>query len=525
MREFDRFRLQLFARRGGRNYMMRSEKRPSYNRPPQERRPRRRRTRYGYIVLTLIVSILLWPVGLFLIWNRRLRCGVGGKILWSVVTLAVFCGLILALLTVPTGNAEFQRFQDDANDFLETAGADLSIAWETFSERAGDAFGNMRSVACSIGNYALNKAADGIEGGVELGRNVRGLLDGILPADDAQTPGEGGEASASPEPLSAPTPTVPVELPDEEEINAAQLAVAGLALTRAGLRDAGTAPSVEPSLGPTVAPSVGPSDAASSVAPSSEPQQTPYPTPTPRTANAPGVSEGPDATVAAQSGATPDPQASQTPQAADAEPRQTPQPAMAMPTPTPEAEAPVSGPVTAKDAGEFTVYHTENGRYYHTTATCSGMRGAEEHTLASSIEEGFEACPECDAPDADLLEAENAVWVDEDSVYHISDACSAFAGEARLMSAEDAAAADCVPCAACGANAISTQEAAPQSEEAPPDEAKEVAVYFYDGSQAYHAESTCVGMSGAPERTLYEAIEMDKPPCSRCDPPTLEDLQ
>ena len=43
MREFDRFRLQLFARRGGRNYMMRSEKRPSYNRPAQERRPRRRR--------------------------------------------------------------------------------------------------------------------------------------------------------------------------------------------------------------------------------------------------------------------------------------------------------------------------------------------------------------------------------------------------------------------------------------------------------------------------------------------------
>ena len=341
MRKLD---LQLFARRGGRNYMMRSEKRPSYNRPPQERRPRRRRTRYGYIVLTLIVSILLWPVGLFLIWNRRLRCGVGGKLLWSVATLAVFCGLILALLTVPTGNAEFQRFQDDANDFLETAGADLSIAWETFSERAGDAFGNMRSVACSIGNYALNKAADGIEGGVELCGNVRGLLDGILPADDAQTPGEGGEASASPEPLSAPTPTVPVELPDEEEINAAQLAVAGLALTRAGLRDAGTAPSVEPSVEPTVAPSVGPSDAASTVASSSEPQQTPYPTPTPRTANAPGVSEGPDATVAAQSGATPDPQASQAPQAADAEPRQTPQPAMAMPTPTPEAEAPVSGP-------------------------------------------------------------------------------------------------------------------------------------------------------------------------------------
>ena len=162
MRKLD---LQLFARRGGRNYMMRSEKRPSYNRPqPAARRLKRRRTNAAYLVLTLIVAILLWPAGLFLIWNRRLRCGVGGKILWSVVTLAVFCGLILALLTVPTGNEDFQRFQDDANDFIETVCADASVAWETFSERMLPKASPARSVACSMGNFALNKAADGIEG-------------------------------------------------------------------------------------------------------------------------------------------------------------------------------------------------------------------------------------------------------------------------------------------------------------------------------------------------------------------------
>ena len=86
MQDNDRLDLQLFARRGGRNYMMRSEKRPGYNRPAQKPRPRRRRRNVGYIVLTLIVAILLWPVGLFLIWNRRLRCGVGGKLLWSAVS-------------------------------------------------------------------------------------------------------------------------------------------------------------------------------------------------------------------------------------------------------------------------------------------------------------------------------------------------------------------------------------------------------------------------------------------------------
>ena len=95
MRETERIRLQLFARRGGRNYMMRSQKRPSYNSTPRPRPARRRRTHYGYLVLTLLVAILLWPVGLFLIWNRRLRCGVGGKLLWSVATLLVFSGLVL----------------------------------------------------------------------------------------------------------------------------------------------------------------------------------------------------------------------------------------------------------------------------------------------------------------------------------------------------------------------------------------------------------------------------------------------
>ena len=71
------------------------------------------------------------------------------------------------------------------------------------------------------------------------------------------------------------------------------------------------------------------------------------------------------------------------------------------------------------------------------------------------------------------------VWVDEDSVYHISDECSAFAGEeARLMTAQDAEDAECVPCAACGANAIDTgaQEEA-RSEEELLEEAKDCLLY------------------------------------------------
>ena len=535
---FDRIRLQLFARRGGRNYMMRSEKRPSYNYTQRPRKPKRRRTRYAYLVLTLLVSILLWPVGLFLIWNRRLRCKVGGKILWSAATLAVFCCLVLALLTVPTNNEQFQRFQDDANDLIATVGADLEIAWQTFSERSGDAWGNMRTVGYSVGNFALNKTADGLEAGVALAENVRNWVGGLFPAGDEQTPSTGLEATNAPEETpgaSAPAQTAqPSATPATTPItrlfatpepsdapSAAELAVSGLALARAGMNGAESG-APEASSTPYPTPTTRP-QASAEAEPSAEPSELPQATGEPEATGTPQAT----AEAEAQPSTEPVSTVSAEPAVTGAEETQaTPQPARAMPTPTPAAELPEGETVEAKPAGDFIVYHTENGRWYHTTATCSGMRDAQEYTFAQSVEDGFEPCPDCGAPAAELLESENVVWVDEDSVYHISDECSSFVDTASLMTLEDAVDAQCVPCAACGANALAdgASEAQTLDEEALLELARDVTVYFYDGSVGYHAESSCYGMSGAPARTLYEAIEMDKPPCSRCNPPTLEDL-
>ena len=523
--------------------MMRSEKRPSYNYTQRPRKPKRRRTRYAYLVLTLLVSILLWPVGLFLIWNRRLRCKVGGKILWSAATLAVFCCLVLALLTVPTNNEQFQRFQDDANDLIATVGADLEIAWQTFSERSGDAWDNMRTVGYSVGNFALNKTADGLKAGVALAGNVRDWVGGLFPTEDEQTPSTGLEATDAPEETpdaSAPVPTVqpsatPATTPvtrlfstsePSEAPSAAELAVSGLALARAG-RNA--AESDVPEASPTAYPTPTTRPQASAEAEPSESPASEEPTELPQASDEPEETDTPQATAEseAQSSTEPTATVAAEPTVTGAEETQaTPQPARAMPTPTPAAELPEGETVEAKSAGEFIVYHTANGRWYHTTATCSGMRNAQEYTLAQSVEDGFEPCPDCNAPAAELLEAENVVWVDEDSVYHISDACSSFVGDASLMTLEEAVDAQCVPCAACGANALAdnASEAQTLDEEALLELAREVTVYFYDGSVGYHAESSCYGMSGAPARTLYEAIEMDKPPCSRCNPPTLEDL-
>lgn len=512
--------------------MMRSEKRPAYNRAQPPRPIKRRRTRYSYLILTLVVAILLWPVGLFLIWNRRLRCGVGGKLLWSVATLAVFCGLVIALLTVPTTNEDFQRFQDGANDLIATVVADAKVGWETFSERSQDAFVNMRTVGCSAGNFLLNKAADGIEAGVSLGRDARALLEGLFPAaqdesvapdasvvpDASATPDASvtPRASATPEPAQTADAGMPVS-----SLDAPELAVSGLALARAGLRESqSTASATTP---PPITAQAATDVPEASSAPSEAPASTEVPAATEAVASteAPISTKAPASTEAAST-ETPADDAS----SADSV-RETPQPAQAVPTPEPTQAVVAAEAVTEKSVGEFTVYHTQGGSWYHTSADCSGMRGAQAYTLSESVADGFEPCSRCGAPAADVLEAEYAVWTDADDVYHISDACPAFAGEAGVATLSDAEAAGCVPCASCGANALSTaaSDAAATDEAALLELAKDVTVYFYDGSIGYHAESSCYGMTGAPARTLYEAIQAEKTRCSRCDPPALEDLE
>ena len=94
---------------------------------------------------------------------------------------------------------------------------------------------------------------------------------------------------------------------------------------------------------------------------------------------------------------------------------------------------------TVKPAGEATVYHSSNGRFYHMASTCKGMSSAEAYTLAESVNAGFKACGTCDAPDEQFV-TENIpnIWVDENDVCHTSDECEGFAGQWRLMALADA---------------------------------------------------------------------------------------
>lgn len=49
----------------------------------------------------------------------------------------------------------------------------------------------------------------------------------------------------------------------------------------------------------------------------------------------------------------------------------------------------------AEDAAAQGVYYTVNGKYYHASDSCSGMRFAEMHTLADALAAGKQPCPVC----------------------------------------------------------------------------------------------------------------------------------
>lgn len=59
------------------------------------------------------------------------------------------------------------------------------------------------------------------------------------------------------------------------------------------------------------------------------------------------------------------------------------------------------GAVPEAEPFEAPVYYTEQGRYYHGDAQCSGMRNANAHTLAEAEADGKRRCPDCQPVEPD----------------------------------------------------------------------------------------------------------------------------
>ena len=67
-------------------HMERSEKRSSYNRDPKKLRKNNGRG-FAYGLLSILISVIIWPVGMVMLWPRRLRWSAGVKLIASLLTL------------------------------------------------------------------------------------------------------------------------------------------------------------------------------------------------------------------------------------------------------------------------------------------------------------------------------------------------------------------------------------------------------------------------------------------------------
>ena len=475
--------LQAFANRRGSGYMMRSEKRGgSYGNGSNRRPPRRKKAGFIYIFFTLLISLILWPVGMVMLWRRKVRLQAGTKLLISLLTLCLSVFLIVFALMVPVDNPDYTAFQDRANDWLDKAAVDVAAAGDAAYKKSAETFQIMSDFTEASNDYSLITTADAIDQGVEWAGTARDYVVGLFNKDKAEPAGEPTETEAPVEETEAPADTeapaeeteAPTEAPTEEP-------------TEAPTEE--PAPETEaPTEAPTEEPTEAPAEAVASPIEQVEPEVTEEPTPEATEEPAPEITE----------------------------------------EPTPEAPAAFA----VKPAGEATVYYYEDGsKGFHRGPTRHGMGNAPAHTLAEAFAAGKHSCNSCGMPDETILTEEHVAWVDENNRIHTTDECASFSGEWRLISLAEAVEKGYEACPDCGATAYvesvyPAPTATPEPEVVDPaialKPAGELTVYYYESSKGYHISPNCVGMSNAPAGTLAEAVALGKHPCGNCNPPAAE---
>ena len=391
-------RLHGFAR--GRDYMMRSEKRPGHGpsagnsggkRPPKRRR---RRAGFFYKLFTLLLLLTIWPVGLLLLWRRRLRWGALTKLLTSIVTLAACIILVGFALTVNTGNARYTAVQDKVNGFLDTAADWVVEVSGVVADRAEQVYEDAGVLGSALWEKAKPEIANAIDSGIVLTQRAKTGVDALI--ERLRPEPTEADVTASPEPEVTESPA-----PEDSAAPAAS-------------------PSTSPTPRPTVEVRVNEGDTSIPIY---------IPETTPETGSGETVAAG----LLMRSGVL------------DAGTLPTARPT---PEPTPEITE-----FEVKPAAEAVVYYNQgSGRYYHMTTQCGSMKTADAHTLGETADSNVQACNVCNTPDKALLDEKYIVWTDESGAAHLSDTCAAFKGAWNLTSAASAIEDGLEGCEACGAD-------------------------------------------------------------------------
>lgn len=202
----------------GRDYMMRSEKRsggsPLHSAPAPGGRPPKKRRRAGffYKLCMLILLLVLWPLGLMMLWRRKLRWSLSTKLLTSIVTLAACIVLFGFALTVNTHNATYTQVQDSINGFLDDAADSLIDFGKVVRQRGEIALEGAQELGALIQQQEFQRLADALDWSAQQGRQVRDRLAGLFDSEDSgqsenAEPDSTGESTPAPTASASPSPT------------------------------------------------------------------------------------------------------------------------------------------------------------------------------------------------------------------------------------------------------------------------------------------------------------------------------
>ena len=112
------------------DYMIRSEMRPGYRVQPP-RKPKKSGKDRAYIAATIVLLLLVYPIGLVLLWLRRPKWHMLVKLLVSVAAGAVFFLWLSMAATVETENPALVSVQEGIRTGYEAVGnaADAVGGW------------------------------------------------------------------------------------------------------------------------------------------------------------------------------------------------------------------------------------------------------------------------------------------------------------------------------------------------------------------------------------------------------------
>ena len=209
-----------------RDYMVRSERRPGYRVQPP-RKPQKSGKDKAYLAATIVLLILLYPIGLVLLWLRRLKWHTLVKLLVSVLAGAIFFLWISMAATLETDNPALVRVQEGIRTGYEAVGnaADAVGNWfaEGWNATVAEANHNLaivREQGPSALEHALHAVGDAAWNAYNWAADLLGVpaLDTPttpepleeatpLPLFATATPNPSALVSASPTPSPTPAPT------------------------------------------------------------------------------------------------------------------------------------------------------------------------------------------------------------------------------------------------------------------------------------------------------------------------------